>query len=286
MKNDPIYVKFIGEVDKTKKLEQDNKWLGTLTGFASTNDLDRHGDIIVSDVLKDGAKSLSENTTVFFNHEHREKPIGKILGSEFRQNGDFSGIHVSVGISKTAGEIWTLIEEEVLNKFSIGMRILDYEFKETDEDVLFYITDAEIVELSVVGLPANPNASIDGFGKMLTKAFEPIKQKRLDEMNDEQKKEFEEKLAQVNSNLEEHQKKTSDMFSRIEELLTEEKAKEQEEPKDFVGSRTAPLTSNVEAKTLAVKDEDDEIKLGLALLGKYLVDRGLERRPATIELLG
>lgn len=279
-KNEPIYVKFIGSVDSTKKLEDKSKWLGTISGYASTNDLDRHGDIIIGDVLKKGEKALAENTTVFFNHEHKEKPIGKVLNTEFRQNGDFSGLYIDVGISKTANEIWTLIEEGVLNRFSIGMFVKDYDVKETEDDAVFLITDAEIVEVSVVGLPANPNASIESFGKMLYKAFEPIKEERLKNMNEDLKTEFEEKISEVKSSVEEIKNETKSVFSRIEELLQ----KKEETP--YTGERGAPLTPSDKKDGISVSNEDEELKLGLALLGKYIVDRRRLKRPISIEIRG
>lgn len=141
-----------------------------IRGYAATVDLDRQNDVIAIEALNKAVADLKANTTVFYEHKHDQFPVGRVLDAGV----DSKGLWVEVLISKTAKDIWTLIQEGVLNKFSIGGKVvsaIDKMDKSTGQHYN-YITNMELFEVSVVGLPANPNAEFSiaaGIRKALNK---------------------------------------------------------------------------------------------------------------------
>lgn len=138
-------------------------------GFASTSDLDDQGDIITFPALKKAAKGLLKDfTTALFNHD-QDRPIGKIVEAEAIEG---KGLRVKIQISGAEAEIRRKVEEGIINKFSIRGRALKIErkFDESKDVMLFIIHEIELVEVSLVSLPANRQARVTGFERVPTSA--------------------------------------------------------------------------------------------------------------------
>ncbi len=136
------------EVEKSLQEEEDL----IITGYASTNDIDRGGDIILPEAWrKGGLDNFSNNPILLFNHNYNS-PIGFV--SDFSV--DEKGLKIVAKISKHAKEIYGLVKDGVLRTFSIGAGIRDADYnKKTDG---FVIKDAELYEISVVSVPMNQSA--------------------------------------------------------------------------------------------------------------------------------
>ena len=134
-----------------------------IKGSASTNGLDRAGDIIETDAwTKGGLENFKNNPIILFNHDYN-KPIGRATGLEVTDK----GLDISAKISKAAGDITQLVKDGVLGAFSVGFRCKDSEYMtETDG---YKIKDAELFEVSVVSVPCNQGAT---FG--LAKSFDSM----------------------------------------------------------------------------------------------------------------
>ena len=134
-----------------------------IKGSASTNALDRAGDIIQPDAwTKGGLENYKGNPIILFNHDYN-KPIGRATDLSVTD----SGLDISAKISKAAGDITQLVKDGVLGAFSVGFRCKDSEYMtETDG---YKIKDAELFEVSVVSVPCNQNAT---FG--LAKSFDSM----------------------------------------------------------------------------------------------------------------
>ena len=132
-----------------------------IKGSASTNGLDRAGDIIETEAwTKGGLESFKNNPIILFNHDYN-KPIGRATGLEVTDK----GLDITAKISKAAGDITNLVKDGVLGAFSVGFRCKDSEYMhETDG---YKIKDAELFEVSVVSVPCNQGAT---FG--LAKSFD------------------------------------------------------------------------------------------------------------------
>jgi HK97 family phage prohead protease len=146
-------VPFECSLDLAKAYEDSQQWI--VEGYAATSDFDLQNDIITEQAIKNSAKDLLDNSTVLLNH-NQEEPIGRVLESKAQKGRLF----VKVLISKTAQDVWQKIKEGVLNKFSVRGMILDAQRKWA-EDIKKYvrlILKMQLVEVSLVSVPANPKA--------------------------------------------------------------------------------------------------------------------------------
>ncbi len=134
-----------------------------IKGSASTNGIDRAGDIIESDAwTKGGLENFKNNPIILFNHNY-DKPIGRAKDLKVTEN----GLEISAKISKAAGDVTQLIKDGVLGAFSVGFKVKEADYMtETDG---YKIKDAELFEVSVVSVPCNQGAT---FG--LSKSFDSM----------------------------------------------------------------------------------------------------------------
>jgi HK97 family phage prohead protease len=132
-----------------------------ITGMASTNNTDRVGDIIESEAwTKGGLQNYLNNPVILFNHDYNQ-PIGRAIELGTNDN----GLQLKAKIAKSAGHVGELIKEGVLGAFSVGFRVKDADYMtETDG---YKIKDAELLEVSVVTVPANQAATFS-----LAKSFD------------------------------------------------------------------------------------------------------------------
>ena len=132
-------------------------------GYASTSDLDRQGDIILQEALQAAAKDLEEiNNTVFYGHKYDlENAVGRLVNVTV----DSVGLRTKIYVSKWAKELRTKLKEGIINKYSIGGRVLqDRQIPKNEalaqgiinEDVPFdqinLIESIELFEVSFVGV--------------------------------------------------------------------------------------------------------------------------------------
>jgi HK97 family phage prohead protease/HK97 family phage major capsid protein len=136
-----------------------------IKGSASTNGLDRAGDIIESGAwTKGGLENFKNNPIILFNHNY-DRPIGRAKDLQVTDN----GLEISAKISKAAGDVTQLIKDGVLGAFSVGFKVKDADYMtETDG---YKIKDAELFEVSVVSVPCNQGAT---FG--LSKSFDTMEE--------------------------------------------------------------------------------------------------------------
>lgn len=130
-----------------------------IEGYASTTDVDRHGDVIPTSVWEKGLENYLKNPIILAYHDH-DDPCGRMTEHKI----DSGGLWVKARIS-AAAEVFNLVKDGVLTAFSVGFRILDAEYNSAAE--VFIVTELELHEISVVAVPANQNTL---FG--LSKSFE------------------------------------------------------------------------------------------------------------------
>lgn len=137
-----------------KEVDSDSEQL-IIEGFASTVDKDRMGDIIVSDAWNDNAlKAYAQNPVILAFHRH-DRPIGKATNVKAGKD----GLTLTAYISKAAGEIRELIKDGILKAFSVGFIVKDADY-DMEKDI-FLIKEVELLEVSVVSVPANPYATFN-----------------------------------------------------------------------------------------------------------------------------
>lgn len=151
----------VGAVFKAVEEDDDLK----IEGMASTDDKDRVGDVIEPEAWgKGGLANFLKNPIILFNHNY-SRPIGKALEVASTSN----GLYLKAKISKAAGEVAELIKDGVLGAFSVGFMVKDADWdSETDT---YRIKEAELLEVSVVSIPANQAATFS-----LAKSFDSSKE--------------------------------------------------------------------------------------------------------------
>jgi HK97 family phage prohead protease/HK97 family phage major capsid protein len=131
-----------------------------IEGYASTNDKDRHGDVVPSSVWEKGIQDYLKNPIILAYHNHT-MPVGKMVEHKV----DDKGLWIKANISDAAGDVYKLVKKGILSAFSIGFRIKDAEYNTAAE--VFIVKELELHEISVVSVPANQNTLFN-----LSKAFE------------------------------------------------------------------------------------------------------------------
>ena len=149
-----------------KTLGEDDDGSINIRGLASTNSLDRAGDVINHDAWtkSGGLDGFKQNPVILFNHNY-DRPIGRATSMEVSKE----GLELGAKISKSAGDVRNLIKDGVLGAFSVGFRVKDAEYNEETDG--FEIKDAELFEVSVVSVPANQTAMFS-----LAKSFDSMKE--------------------------------------------------------------------------------------------------------------
>lgn len=144
------------KVDKQKR---------TVSGFATLDNIDKHGDIV------DTAASLNAFSRFRGNIREMHQPIavGKVVS--FRQEDfydkktqkSYSGVFVDVYVSKGAQDTWEKVLDGTLSGFSIGGSINKSDTVNAHDDYdgpVRVIKDYDLVELSLVDNPANQFANV------------------------------------------------------------------------------------------------------------------------------
>ena len=120
-------------------------------GYANTAAEDRQGDIVLPDAWAKGIENFRRNPILLLNHD-MSKPIGRVEKVKV----DKTGIYVDAMISQAAERLYgthTLIKDGALKAFSVGFIVKDASYDKKN-DVLV-INDVELLEISVVSVPAN-----------------------------------------------------------------------------------------------------------------------------------
>lgn len=132
----------------------------TIEGYASTNDIDRAGDVVSASVWEKGLENYLKNPIILAYHDYHE-PCGRML----EHRADKKGLWIKARISSAAEDVYKLVKDGVMTAFSIGFRILDAEYNQAAE--VFLIKEIELHEISVVPVPCNQNTLFS-----LSKAFD------------------------------------------------------------------------------------------------------------------
>lgn len=141
-----------------------------ISGYASTSSTDRQGDKILSSAWD--LTNFKKNPILLFNHDYGA-PVGRVTSISATDQ----GLQIE-GIISPHSKIYGLVKDEVLSALSIGALIKDAQYDQS-EDVLV-ITAVELLEISVVSVPANPTASFSVRKSFETdKAFEKFQEEYL-----------------------------------------------------------------------------------------------------------
>lgn len=154
--------------------EESDYW--TLSGYAATYDRDRVDDIIVPGAFKKCLERMhqkGENLQLYFNHDLNAPPIGNVVEC----GEDRKGLRYKAQLPKddefVAKRIVPQIKRRSLKSNSFGYKVR--EFERDKAKGVRYLKALDIFEISVVGIPANGSATIEGL-----KGFVPFGDLRID----------------------------------------------------------------------------------------------------------
>lgn len=133
------------------KQDDSGEWI--IEGYASTDAVDSYNEIVDPKAFTPYLSKFREFPVLLLNHEWGSQPIGKIVDAEIRER----GLWIKALISKTAPDVWMLINEGILKAFSIGFigKRLEESFDDNKPSIW---REVELVEISVVNVPANREA--------------------------------------------------------------------------------------------------------------------------------
>ena len=224
-----------------KMLSEDEDGGLDIKGSASTDALDRAGDIIEGNAwTKGGLDNFKNNPVILFNHNY-DRPIGRAKEIGVTEN----GLELTARISKSAGEIKDLIKDGVLGAFSVGFKVKDADYiSETDG---YKIKDAELFEVSVVSVPCNQSAVFS-----LAKSFDSM------EEYDQFKKDFIQETSSIDANAKIEQ--SSEAKADKTETKMSEENKTPEVSPEFDLEAFAKQVADQTATSIAMKQAEQKAK--------------------------
>ncbi len=120
--------------------------------FASTKDIDRYGDIVKPSAFKEAIDDYMKNNPIMLLQHNQDKPIGKFTEAKITAK----WLKVKWTISNDLENVKDNVRNWILKGFSIWFIVKAWSFKEVDWIEVREITDVELLEISVVAVPANP----------------------------------------------------------------------------------------------------------------------------------
>lgn len=287
VKNKIHYFNFAAE--QTKGVEVFKKENGefdkiTIQGYASTKDRDRYGHEVEPTAFTNLKDFLEVNPIFLLQHKY-DKPIGIVT----QGIPDNVGLYIKADIMENTDNCMSQVEKGILRGFSIGFRILKAEFiiKEGAdgdiEDMYFHIQELELLEISLVSIPANPKTHIaknfsilDSINTYKFNFIESVATKGLedeveikevtgeeDEEEDGDTPSAEEVGDNTNDNQEENENSNDNTNDEEEEKNkeTEEQKSETDPVENPVGEEgEKPNEESEEGKSIDEKDEKDNIE--------------------------
>jgi len=135
-----------------------NEETGEFEGYASTRDVDLGNDKVMEGAFMKCLDSKEyKDIDILYSHDSKEI-IGEPVILVEDQKGLFVKANLYVDGIQRAKEVKYLMKKNKLNKMSIGYRVKDYQFNKGVRE----LKEVDLVEISVVRHPMNPEANITG----------------------------------------------------------------------------------------------------------------------------
>ena len=163
-----------------------------LTGVASSTIKDRHGDTITQRGLESMLRT-AEGMTIYLNHSYNvpEDVAGTVRAAWIDQaGGDLYDLRFKIAIEQgnpRAVQAWNAIDKGTKLGLSIGAMIPEGGAKRVKQSGAFIIDEVELLETSIVSIPANPRSWVEYARKSLVaKADVPeVDEQTHDELHDQ-----------------------------------------------------------------------------------------------------
>lgn len=186
-KNDPrSFELFVPETRAIEKKEDDGTTKLYIEGVASSSVKDRMGDVM-TEQCQASMLVQSRGLVMWLNHSYKvpEDILGTCVESSLEratdeQQGDCLDLHIRVEIdpeNPRAVKSWQHIQRGTKLAFSIGGYFTDFELIDDPNDPWnwsFVVNDIDLIEISLVGIPANPRAYTEKLRSYIVSQAEEI----------------------------------------------------------------------------------------------------------------
>lgn len=154
------------EADSVKAVDEES---GILEAVVTTSDVDRYNENIVTEGIE-VANYIEKNPVVLYGHDYYSFPVGKALKLTQMKNKIKAKFQLAIAEYDFAATLYQLVKGGYVNAVSIGGRVLEW------SDDYKSIVRMEMVEFSLVAIPANPNAMITArsFEQMAGKSMSAV----------------------------------------------------------------------------------------------------------------
>lgn len=226
-------------------IDRDGTEVVKISGYASTIDKDRVGDVVLPGAFVETLSTYKENPVILLQHK-MDKPIWKAVDLAI----DDKGLKIEAEITEDIDGAMSAIKNGVLKGFSIGYRVKDWEEKGNDDGIYYEIKEVELLEISVVSVPANPFTLI----KSLEDSFKLEEAKGI-----EQDEEKEDQIADEEAAKWAEEEESIDEVEEVQdEETSEEEVKEDEEVDNKESEEETETWSEGSEKGDEIAPESDE----------------------------
>ncbi len=143
----------------------------SLVAYASTAVMDRDGEVIKTEGWE--LDNFKKNPVILLSHEYRQPPIGKALW--VKKDKDRLKFKAQFAKTQVADEVFQLYKDGFMRAFSVGFIPKEWEDGDTEDEKgpKRVYTKQELLEISAVSVPSNPDALVAAVseGKIKTKAL-------------------------------------------------------------------------------------------------------------------
>lgn len=155
------------------KIKASNSEQRIITAIANSGVLDRTGEIVSIAGITYDPKNLP---ALLWQHKH-DQPLGRILSLSKTARGlemtaQIAKYETESELKQLSDSVWESVKQGVIKSCSIGFRPTDYEKDSTGAIVW---TSSELLEVSLVSVPAERGANITGFKSNENRKTPPTK---------------------------------------------------------------------------------------------------------------
>lgn len=244
--------------------------------YASTKDKDRYGDVVEPGAFTKTMATYMENPMLLLQHDP-SKQIWVVTGYSI----DTTWLYIQWDVKYTAGddELFDKITNGDLKWFSIWFRIKELELLEEIENGqtiwTWIIKELELLEISVVTIPANPYTLMKSLDDLFKKSFDEVWEEwetietdeKKEETTDETPTENEDETPKENPESEETPKEqpTADDSEKQDEIPASTPTGENDEKQEnsftlkmidkIIGAKTEAMEKQFQAKEKQIKDD-------------------------------
>lgn len=163
-------------------VKQDDADDRTLEFVGSTEKWDRDDEIILASAWM--LDSYRQNPVVLFAHDHYSPAIGKTTSVSVNKDGElrFKVKFAEPEVYGFADTIYKLYKGGYMSAVSVGLLPLEWTYGKTAEEPYRVITKAELFEISMVAVGANPDALVSSRGVMKAVKEGAVDQVEIDEL--------------------------------------------------------------------------------------------------------